>query len=256
MGLFDFLRRPRQRIEDAVWRPVLRAIPILAGLGPEEEARLRGLAEDLLNDKTIELVQGAEVDDHLLVGLAAQACLPIMNLGPGGYRDWRTLILYPAEFVAPRHQVDEAGVHHRWEEELSGEAWDDGPVVLSLADVGASGLADGYNVIVHEMVHKLDLLDGYANGQPPLHAGMDGDVWFRAFDTEYRRMLGEVERGRPTALDPYAVTDPAEFLAVTSEVFFEQPQLLRDEMPAVYEQLAAFFRQDPLTRLASRADAD
>jgi len=245
------LGRRRNGIDDAVWRRVVDAIPMLRGLDPEAGARLRSLADDFLAEKQIELAQGAEVDDFLLTGLAAQACLPIMNLGAGGYRDWHTLILYPAEFVAPRHEVDEAGVHHEWQEEVSGEAWEDGPVILSLADVGASGLCDGYNVIVHEMAHKLDLLDGDANGYPPLHRDMDATAWHEAFTQAYAALQEQLRRGRVPAVDAYAATDPAEFFAVVSEYFFELPAVLAAAYPAVYTQLAAFYRQDPGARLES-----
>jgi MtfA peptidase len=252
MGLFDFLFGARRTaIDDDTWHAVIDAIPMLSGLSADEAARLRGLAEQVLALKRYELVQGAEVDDFLLVGLTAQICLPILNLGLGGYRDWRTLILYPAEFVAPRSEVDEAGVHHEWEEELTGEAWEDGPVILSLADVGASGLCDGYNVIVHEMAHKLDLLDGDANGFPPLHAEMDGQAWHDAFSQAFDALTRTVERGREPPIDDYAATEPAEFFAVASEYFFELPAVLRRAYPAVYAQLVAYYRQDPGARLVS-----
>ena len=241
----------RTAIGNGVWRAVIDAIPILGGLDVDEDARLRKLTERLLTSKRFELVQDAEADDFLLVGLAAQVCLPIMNLGLGGYRDWHTLILYPAEFVAPRHEVDEAGVHHEWEEELTGEAWEDGPVILSLADVGASGMCDGYNVIVHEMAHKLDLLDGDANGFPPLHADMDGQAWHDALSQAFDSLTRTVDRGREPPIDDYAATDSAEFFAVATEYFFELPAVLNEAYPAVYSQLVSYYRQDPGARLVS-----
>jgi Mlc titration factor MtfA (ptsG expression regulator) len=242
---------PRPAIIDGVWRSVIDAIPILHGLDAEEDQRLRSLAEGLLADKDFALAGGAEVDDFLLVGLSAQACLPILNLGAGGYRDWRTLILYPGEFVTPRHEVDEAGVHHRWEEEASGEAWEDGPVILSVADVAASGVGDGYNVVIHEMAHKLDLLDGDANGFPPLHEAMDRKRWFEVFSEAFSEITAQVERDEETPIDDYAASEPAEFFAVVSEYFFELPEVLRDAYPEVYSQLVQFYRQDPGARLVS-----
>jgi MtfA peptidase len=238
-------------IDDGTWRAIIDAIPILRGLSNDEDVRLRGLADHLLADKDFVLVQGAESDDFLLVGLSALACLPILNSDASDYRDWRTFILYPSEFVTPRHEVDEAGVHHRWEEEASGEAWEDGPVVLSMADVAASGVGDGYNVVIHEMAHKLDLLDGDANGCPPLHKGMDYQAWFDAFSQAFESITRQVERGREPPIDDYAASEPAEFFAVATEYFFELPDVLRAAYPAVYAQLVLFYRQDPGMRLVS-----
>jgi MtfA peptidase len=124
--------------------------------------------------------------------------------------------------------------------------------VLSIADVAASGHADGFNVVLHEFAHKLDMLNGDANGYPPLHRGMDAAGWARDFTKAYEDLCARVDAGEDTVIDPYATTDPAEFFAVLTEVFFETPHLLHAEYPAVYRQLQQFYRQHPLARLGPR----
>jgi Mlc titration factor MtfA (ptsG expression regulator) len=128
---------------------------------------------------------------------------------------------------------------------LSGEAFDQGPVVLAWTEVQASGRGEGYNVVVHEMAHKLDMLSGEANGVPPLHGDMRTPEWVAAFDAAYDDLCDRLERGEEPWIDPYAVEDSAEFFAVSAELFFDMPKELRAEYPDVYAQLARFFRQDP-----------
>ena len=134
---------------------------------------------------------------------------------------------------------------------MTGESWLAGPVILSWADAERRGEAQGYNVVIHEFAHKLDMLNGDANGYPPLHAGMSRDEWTRVFDAAYRDFCKRVERGEETAIDPYAAEAPAEFFAVLSEAFFEIPGVVQAEHPEVYGQLASFYRQDPGMRLAA-----
>jgi Mlc titration factor MtfA (ptsG expression regulator) len=156
----------------------------------------------------------------------------------------------PDVFVEEHTAFDAAGVVHEWDEDQSGESWDTGPVLLSWKDVEASGWGDGYNVIIHEAAHRLDLLDGEVNGTPSLHKGMDPVEWREVFTKAYqdlKRKAGRKKRG--LRIDTYAVEDDGEFFAVTSEYFFERPGLLFREYPDVYRLLAAFYRQDPGRRI-------
>jgi Mlc titration factor MtfA (ptsG expression regulator) len=149
--------------------------------------------------------------------------------------------------------VDAGGIHHEWEEVLSGESWELGPVVLSWADVEVSGMGDGYNVVIHEMAHKLDMRNGDADGFPPLHRNMRTSVWTRDFSDAFQHLQQNVERGVEPPLDHYAGETPAEFFAVSSEYFFEQPWVLWEEYPRVYEQLRQFYQQDPHARWRERS---
>ena len=242
-------RRRARRIDDADWAAVLDRLPILDPLEDDERARLRDLAARFVAGKSIEPVLGQTVGAVDVAIIAAQACLPILTLGLDAYRSWRTVVVYPAGFVSRGHEVDDAGVEHRWEEERSGESWLGGPVVLSLEDVEASGCGDGYNVVIHEMAHKLDMLDGDANGRPPLHRGMDAAAWSRDFGAAFEDLKRRVEAGETPPIDDYAAEDPGEFFAVASECFFETPGALAAAYASVYSHLRAFYRQDPLARL-------
>ena len=172
----------------------------------------------------------------------------ILNLDLDYYRGWAEVIVYPDEFVAEYDYVDEDGVAHHVEEPMTGESWLDGPVILSWADAEQAGSGGGYNVVIHEFAHKLDMLNGDANGFPPLHAGMSRADW-SACSGGLRRFLPARGRGGNSRIDDYAAESPAEFFAVLTEAFFEIPAAVRDEYPEVYRQLAAFYRQDPAGRL-------
>lgn len=252
MGLFSRWRRQRvlQRvaIPADLWEAVLAQMPILEGLSGEEAARLRELSLLFLSEKSFEATEGIELDEGMRLVIAVQACLPILHLGLDWYDGWSAVIVYPAEFVPEREEMDEAGVVHHRREPLGGEAWERGPVILSWEDVESSGWRDGYNVVIHELTHKLDMLNGDPNGFPPLHAGMDPQAWSTAFGAAYADMLRRDEAGEETPIDPYALETPGECFAVFSEYFFERPDILHGEYPAVYAQLAAFYRQDPLSR--------
>ena len=242
-------RRRAQTIDEANWSAALDTLPILDALDDDERIRLRGLSERFVASKSIEPVFGQELGSLEVAVISAQACLPVLALGLDAYSSWRTVVVYPAGFVAREHEVDEAGVTHEWSEERSGEAWSGGPVVLSLEDVEASGQGEGYNVVIHEMAHKLDMLDGDANGRPPLHREMDAQGWSRDFGAAYEDLNRHVDAGGTPPVDEYAAEEPGEFFAVTSEYFFELPGVLASAYPAVYGHLRDFYRQDPLGRL-------
>jgi Mlc titration factor MtfA (ptsG expression regulator) len=224
-------------------------LPLLAGLSNDESRRLRDLALLFLRDKTFEQARDVGLNDEMRLTIALQACLPILNLGLGWYRGWYALILYPDEFVPQREWIDEDGIVWVAEEPMSGEAWEQGPVILSWADVRAGGVRDGFNVVVHELAHKLDMCDGSANGHPPLHRGMSDERWSFVFGRAYHDLIRRLELGEELAIDPYGSESPAEFFAVCSEAFFELPQLLAEAYRDVYGQLKEFYRQDPLSRL-------
>ncbi len=226
------------------------ALPVFAGLSEAELATLHDLASQLLVEKTLTPVSGAVLDAPTCAAIALQAVLPILYLGYPAYRGWREIILYPGEFIPDREVTDDFGIVHRVCQPLSGEAWEGGPLVLSLDDVAASGHCLGYNVVIHEFVHKLDMRNGAVDGLPALHSGMSVEVWADAFNAAYTDFCGRVDAGGEPEIDPYASASPAEFFAVLSEYFFEAPDILFADYPAVYEQLRQYYRQDPLTRLA------
>lgn len=245
----------RARIEPSIWAGLMRELPLLEGLSAGEQSRLRDLATAFLSSKTLEPVS-PEIDlsPRIRALLGLQACLPILELGIEWYAGFHSVVIYPGDFAPEREHIDEAGVVHRIREELRGEAWDRGPVILSLEDLLEPAAEEGENLIIHEFAHKLDLQNGSANGMPPLHRGMRPESWTEALSGAFAELNEDLSIGESTTVDPYAATDPAEFFAVLSEAFFAAPWIPATAYPRVYEQLKAFYRQDPLARLASVHD--
>jgi len=225
-------------------------LPVLGGLDSAETARLFDLVVLFLNEKSFQGARGIEVTPAMAVSIAAQACLPVLNLGFDSYDGWSDIVVYPDEFVPEREVRDDAGVVHVTRNPLVGEAWLGGPVILSWNEVEAerAARADGFNVVVHEFAHKLDMRSGNANGCPPLHRGMSQATWARAFVPAYEDLCRRADQGRYCALDPYATESPGEFFAVASEAFFEIPHRLKRCYSEVYEQLRQFYLQDPVLR--------
>ena len=232
-------------LDPQVWRSAIERYPFVNVLTRIELERLRELVILFLQEKSIHGAGGMTLRDDVCVAIAVQACMLILNLGLDYYRGWVEVIVYPDEFVAEYEYVDEAGVTHHVEQPMSGESWERGPVILSWADAEQAGLGHGYNVVIHEFAHKLDMLNGEPNGFPPLHADMERSVWAQAFTEAYEDFCRRVDTGNELEIDEYAAESPAEFFAVISEAFFESPLIVRAVYPDVYTQLSRFYRQDP-----------
>jgi Mlc titration factor MtfA (ptsG expression regulator) len=238
-------------VSDEVWIEATSGLVLGRRLDGDRERRLRELVAFFLHAKRLEPAGGLQLDDTMRARLAALACEPILELGLPSLDGFRSLVVHPAEFVVrDREEVDEDGVVHVGDDVLCGEAWDRGPVVLAWDEVEASGRGTGYNVVAHEIAHKLDLLSGAVNGLPPLHEGMRREEWTRAFGAAYDDLLLQLDRGREPWIDPYAAEDPGEFFAVCTEIFFDVPAEFARRYPLVYAQLAAFFKQDPASETA------
>lgn len=259
-------------IADDLWASALAQIPFVARLTPSERARLRTLAAQFLAQKEMAAAGGLELNAAIQLNIAIQACLPILELGLPWYRGWTSIVVYPGEFLVPRHQADADGVVHEYVEPISGEAWEGGPLLLSWDDAARAGRQPApYSVVIHEFTHKLDMLDGDADGCPPfdpkLHAGLQRAAWEATLQDAFERFNAEldlIEASLPADLDPdseaadpyyahlpldaYAAHDTAEFFAVSSEAFFVDAAKLQMAFPDWYALLAQFFRQDPLAR--------
>ena len=254
-------------IEADLWHRATSAWLFMRGLAPADNERLRELCARFLAAKQFSGTHGLEVTDAMRVEIAAQACILVLELGIEWYAGWSDVIVYPSQFMPEREVVDEAGVVHLTRDPMAGEAWLGGPVILSYEDVALAAdersRVAGYNVVIHEFAHKLDMRSGDPNGFPPLHRGMSRRAWKDAFSAAYRDFAEKVDaaerlpgrRGEAALdrlpIDPYAAESPGEFFAVASEAFFETPELLAPAYPAVYEQLRLFYRQDPAARLAA-----
>jgi MtfA peptidase len=256
MGVFKSIfgrRGDAPTLDEAAWTGVLD-LPVFVGLQAEESARLKELARRLVAEKTFSGAAEAQVDDAMRTLIAAFAALPALNLGYDWYRGWKEIIIYPGQFVPEREVTDAYGVVHRVRHPMSGESWSGGPLVLSWDDVSLSGGGEGYNVVIHEFAHKLDMRNGAVDGLPPLHRDMRVADWSRAFGTAYRDFCRRVDRDEDNDIDPYAAESPAEFFAVLTEYFFEWPEAVEAAYPTVYEQMRRFYRQDPLARLGTHDD--
>ena len=229
----------KHRLDEGLWRAALREFDFVRR---NESQKLKDLVLLFLAEKEFAGAHGFEVTDAIRVAIAAQACLPVRELGLDWYRGWRGIVVYPGDFRVRRSEMDEDGVVHEWDGELAGEAMPGGPVMLSW---DAAAHDPHMNVVVHEFAHKLDMLNGEANGVPPLHPGMDRRAWREALREAYAGFCEAVERGQDTWLDPYAAANPAEFFAVLSEAFFEHPAETKRRYPEAYDQLKLFYRQEP-----------
>ena len=240
----------RSLIPYQLWHEVLISSPVLSRLTQNEQHRLRKLSSLFLHQKTISAVNDVELDMYKRVLIASQACLLILNLDLDYFRGWHEIIIYPGSFIINRDEVDSSGVVHRAKRVLSGESWQHGPVILSWSDASSGVHAHGRvsNVIIHEFAHKLDMLNGVANGMPPLHSNMVREKWTESLSQAYDKLYHQLERYHHTSIDAYAAESPAEFFAVLSEVFFENPVLLHKLYPQVYHQLSLFYRQNPRQR--------
>ena len=214
--MFEAIRRWRQNrilatsaIPEVLWREALEALPFLAIYTEAELARLRRQVVLFLSEKSIVPARGFEVTPLMRAMIALQACVLTLNLDPRYYSGWENVIVYPDEFITGLEYEDEAGVVHRRDEPLAGEA-----------------------------VH----------GGPPLHAEMSRRAWQKTMTASYENFRTRVQDGENTEIDPYAAESPAEFFAVLSEVFFAEPTLLRVEYPSVYRLFTQFYRQDPASR--------
>jgi len=264
------------QIPDALWEAQLHRFGPLAGLDAHQRARLRELCAQFLAVKSMTGAAGLALDAQMELHIAAQACLPVLGLGLDWYRGWNGIVVYPARFRVRRRVQEDNGLEHEMDDELAGEAWDGGPVVLSWHDSAPPGTGTGPgaderalpgNVVIHEFAHTIDLLDGIADGIPPLdrrlHAGLDRAQWAAVLDDAFERFCagldmaesdipGDVDPESAAAeryyahlpIDPYAATDPAEFFAVSSEALFTAPLPLRDAFPQWHALLSRFYRLD------------
>jgi MtfA peptidase len=236
-------RKAARQIPDALWAAVLDRHPFLARHPAPELKRLRQMAGEFLADKEFHGAKGFVVTDEVAVSIAAQAVLPVLNLGLSWYDDFVGIVVHADEVVARRTAMDEAGVVHHWDEVIAGEAMDGGPVMLSWKDVAGVDphMHENYNVVIHEFIHKIDMRDGRPDGCPPLPPAAR-DTWLEVMRREYeafreKAIIAERFGGDPTWLDPYGAQSIDEFFAVACEAYFVAPQ----RFGAEHASLAALF---------------
>ena len=257
-------RRPAE-IPDGLWRDTLASFPFLARHGALSLAALRKMTREFLDQKEFHGTGNLQVTDQMAVAIAAQACLPVLHIaapcrGLAWYQDFVGIVVHAGAVRAKRERMDDAGVIHAYEEVLTGEAMQDGPVTLSWQDVKEAGRSahSGYNVVIHEFVHKIDMCGGVPDGCPPLAAGFMGHTsaalarqgWRRTLNAAYLGFcdqLSMAERfgGAVPWLDPYAAHAIDEFFAVVSEAYFVNPGFFARDFPALVPMFDAFFSPAP-----------
>ncbi len=248
--MLDWLRQRRAPpvIPEALWQDVLARYPFLHERAGAQAPRLRELAARFLASKEFHGANGFVITDAVALAIAAQAVLPVLHLGLGWYDDFLGIVVHPDEVVAKRTVTDDHGIVHHYDEVLSGEAMDGGPVMLSWADVNESGATaeQGYNVVIHEFIHKIDMRDGAPDGCPPLPTREQRESWLSIMRAEYeafreKTIMAERFGAEPTWLDPYGATSIDEFFAVACEAYFVNRDRFTGEFPALLRLFDSFF---------------
>ncbi|GHG61305.1 hypothetical protein GCM10010919_05590 [Alishewanella longhuensis] len=254
LGQPYFRKWQRQKIKakpfPEAWRRVLKQrMPYFRALPADLQLQLKKHIQVFIAEKDFIGCEGLTVTDEMRVTIAAQACLLLLNRADYYYPKLQQILLYPAAFIVHGHSPDGAGVVHEQRRVLSGESWGQGKVILSWADTldGAAHPGDGRNVVIHEFAHQLDQEKGQATGAPLLERSSDYQQWSGIMAAEFSALQQQAAKGESSLFDYYGATNPAEFFAVISEVFFEQPQQLSQGHPALYQQLSQFYRLNPLS---------
>jgi Mlc titration factor MtfA (ptsG expression regulator) len=242
-------RRKARAIPDALWQATLASYPFLAERSADQTAKLRDLAARFLAQKEFHGAGGLAITDAMAIAIAAQAVLPVLHLDLRWYDDFVGIVVHPQEVVARRTTTDETGVVHNYEEVLAGEAMEGGPVMLSWADVAGSGAsaADGYNVVIHEFIHKIDMRDGgEPDGCPLLPSRQARQRWLAVMQAQYdafreRVIVAERFGGEEPWLDPYGATAIDEFFPVACEAYFVNRARFATEFPELTALFDGFF---------------
>jgi Mlc titration factor MtfA (ptsG expression regulator) len=254
--MFGFKQSRRRRLREKPlpesWRSILEhKVGYFQCLTADEQAELCGHIQVFLAEKRFEGCGGLEVTDEIRVTIAALACVLLLHRDTDYFPLMRSVLVYPQHFFTELTTESDDGIVCEEIADREGESWHRGPVVLSWEDVEHDAAApdDGVNVVFHEFAHQLDSESGAEDGAPLLpERSMVGD-WARILGREYERLIDDVENRRPHLIDEYGASDPAEFFAVVSELFFEMPAALARHHPEIYELMRRFYRQDPAARL-------
>ena len=243
--------RVREAAFPAAWRKLLRErVPLVRKLPLDLQLQLKKHMQVFIAEKSFLGCGGLHITEEVRVVIAAQACLLILNRATDYFANVRQILVYPGAFVVQRTSVDSAGVQQERRQALAGESWSQGQVILSWQDTleGAAVADDGRNVVIHEFAHQLDQENGSALGAPPPQLGdtqHNAQRWSQVFHAAYAQLQSEARHGVEGLINHYGAQDPGEFFAVVSEVFFEQPQALSAQYPALYQELSGYYKVDP-----------
>ena len=241
-------RRLRSLPFPARWRAILESrVPAYRRLPGELRRQLERHVKVFLAEKGFTGCDGLEVTEEMRVTIAAQACLLLLGRPEDYFPRLHRILVYPGPFIVERLRLEPSGVLQEHRQALSGESWTLGQVVLSWDDVleGAANPDDGRNVVLHEFAHQLDQEKGFANGAPGLYSREARSRWARVLGEAFARLQQQVAWGEASLFSAYGATSPAEFFAVATEVFFEQPHLMAAAHPALYAEFCDLYRVEP-----------
>jgi Mlc titration factor MtfA (ptsG expression regulator) len=247
---------PRWRLRRAIslpfpddWIAILRRNSAYYPRLPESLVqRLHRSIQRFLHEKHFQGAGGLEVDDEIRVTIAAEACLLTLGRGPEVFPRLRWIIVYPTTFIVDEETwIEEDGVIEEGPRDMLGESWDNGRVILAWDSVlhGARKVGDGENVVLHEFAHQLDSETGVTDGAPLLGAAPALRGWAEVLSEEFLRLRLASQHGHDSLLDEYGATDPAEFFAVATETFFDQPRDMARHHTELFNVLKAYYRLDP-----------
>ncbi len=251
---------PKWRLRRALGRPLspdqvailARNVAQYRAMDEGQQKRLARMVQYFLHAKKFVGCAGLDITDEMRVTIAGQACLLLLGRvrdtgTPAIYPTLEMILVYPGAFLAPRKQIDVSGVVTEERQDLLGESWGDGRVILSWDHVRRGGVADapGHNVVLHEFAHQLDSESGNTNGAPYLGSSERYRSWSDVLSRDYANLRHDAMWGTQSVLDHYGATNPAEFFAVATESFFEQPHQLWARHPALYDEFLKYYRIDP-----------
>lgn len=231
------------------WREILKKrIPFFRVLPTDLQLQLKKHIQVFIAEKRFVGCDGLQIDDDIRVTVAAQACLLLLNRQTNFYPTLKEILIYPSAFIVEGEQQNADGLVSAQRRVLSGESWQHGRVILSwqTTKFDAAVPDDGSNVVIHEFAHQLDQEDGRANGAPILKHSKDYASWSEVLMQEYQTLVRASQLGDESLFNYYGATNPAEFFAVISEVFFERPHEFMAQHPALYRELSAFYQLDPV----------
>lgn len=240
-------RIARQPFPEA-WQGILvERLPFVTRMPSAQQQSLQTLIKLFLVDKKFYGCGGQEINDDIRVTVAAQACLLMLSHNRVPYPDLRAILVYPSTFVATREVANELGLVSTNHIAMLGESWSQGKVVLAWDNVqkGVMNLRDGHNVVLHEFAHQLDHESGATNGAPVLNTQGAYRSWAHVLSEEFEELQQDAARGKPSLIDHYGATNPAEFFAVATETFFECPKQLQANHQELYQQLKDYYKLDP-----------
>jgi Mlc titration factor MtfA (ptsG expression regulator) len=254
-----FTDRRRKKLMKApfplAWEEIIqRNVAHYCMLNDDERAHLRSLIQIFIAEKYWEGAGGLELTDEIRVTISAQACLLLLNLPHNYYQNVESIIVYPSTVIPPQRKPSFFEIPIAPVEDshpIIGQAFRQGPVIIiwDAALHGGRHPELGHNVVYHEFAHKLDMLDGAADGTPPLRDRAEYRDWVQTCSREYLRLKHDAERGKKSFLNAYGAASEAEFFAVATEQFFDQPRLMIKHAPDLYRVLQEYYRQDPAKRL-------